>query len=190
MDFITLQNKDRHELIKDVIMHPLKVNKDASGVLVETLRTDWMDIYGPGREFAMQYYSVTPSGVARDEDVWHFHPTTQEDRFLVVQGSIIVAIADNRNESSTCGLLNLFSMEADKDPYILLIPKKTLHGFMVVSDNTGILLNFPTNLYNPQEEGRILYSQAHVKFEEGDLFSWKKVRGKFPKLTSAGYIDH
>src|SRR3990167_4655470 len=112
MDFINLKNIKKNKLIEGVIVRPLKVNRDASGVLVETLRTDWMDIYGPGREFAMQYYSVTPSGVARDEDVWHFHPTTQEDRFLVVQGSIIVAIADNRNESSTCGLLNLFSMEA------------------------------------------------------------------------------
>ena len=38
-------------------MHPLKINRDKSGILVETLRSDWKEIYGKGREFAMQYFS-------------------------------------------------------------------------------------------------------------------------------------
>jgi dTDP-4-dehydrorhamnose 3,5-epimerase len=59
MKFITLVSKDSANLIKDVLMHPLKVNRDKSGILVETLRTDWKDIYGKNREFAMQYFSVT-----------------------------------------------------------------------------------------------------------------------------------
>jgi len=59
MKFITLKNKDEIKLIKDVVMHPYKINEDASGVLVETLRKDWNDIYNDGREFFMQYYSET-----------------------------------------------------------------------------------------------------------------------------------
>lgn len=177
MDLITLENKDQKKLIKDVLLFPLKINKDASGVLVETLRSDWKEIYGTGREFAMQYYSVTPSGMARDENVWHYHPTVQEDRFLVVQGSIVAAVADNREGSETRGLLNLFYMQADKNPYILLIPRKTLHGFLVVSNEPAIMLNFPTALYNSKEEGRIPYKEAQVKDNEGgSLFSWQKVR--------------
>src|SRR3989338_2485809 len=126
MEFITLANRDSSVLIKDVLMYPLKVNRDKSGILVETLRTDWKEIYGKNREFAMQYFSVTESGVARDEKVWHYH-SQQEDRFLVAQGEIMTAIADNRQNSKTFGLLNLFHMKADTDPYILLIPKETLH---------------------------------------------------------------
>src|SRR3989344_8383695 len=102
MEFVNLANKDSVTLIKDILMHPLKVNADESGILVETLRTDWKDIYGPGREFAMQYFSVTRSGAARDETVWHYHPQ-QEDRFLVAQGEIIVAVADYRQDSETFG---------------------------------------------------------------------------------------
>jgi len=143
--------------------------------LGETLRSDWNGIYGKGREFAMQYYSITPPGLARDEGVWHYHPT-QEDRFLTVQGAIITAIADSREESSTKGLLNLFHMKADEDPYILLIPKRTLHGFMVISKESAILLNFPTSLYNPKEEVRIPYKQAKIRVSDGSLFSWKAVR--------------
>lgn len=181
MNFITLKDNNRNKLIQDVIMHPLKINKDASGVLVETLRTDWKEIYGPGREFAMQYYSVTASGVARDEDVWHYH-LMQEDRFLVAQGVIVTVIADIRKGSPTNGLLNLFYMEASRDPYILLIPKKTLHGFMAVSKPSAILLNYPTALYNPKDEMRIPYSEVNIKMSNGSLFSWDKVRRQLSKL--------
>lgn len=176
MEFITLKNKDNLKLIQDIIIYPLKVNKDESGILVETLRRDWPIIYGNNREFFMQYFSITSSGVARDENVWHYHPTVQEDRFLVASGEIVVAIADTRENSSTNGLLNLFRMDSQIDPYILLIPKKTLHGFMVISKEPAILLNFPTALYNPKEEGRIPYEEANIKLPDGSLFRWEVVR--------------
>jgi len=178
MEFITLANKDNVNLVKNVLMHPLKVNRDESGILVETLRKDWKDIYGANREFTMQYYSVTKSGVARDERVWHYHPQ-QEDRFLVAQGEIIVAVADNRQGSQTLGLLNLFHIRAEINPYILLIPKGTLHGFLVVSQTPAVLLNFPTLLYDAREEQRLPYGEANIKNSDGSLFAWDQVRSKF-----------
>lgn len=177
MEFITLANKDSVNLIEDVLIYPLKVNRDESGILVETLRIDWKEIYGPGREFTMQYFSVTKSAVARDETVWHYHPN-QEDRFIVAQGAIVTAIADYRKDSPTFGLLNLFYAQSQIDPFILLIPNKTLHGFMVVSTEPAILLNFPTSLYNPKEERRLPYDRAQIKESDGSLFSWDQVRSQ------------
>jgi len=179
MNFITLENKDKAKLIKDVVIHPYKINQDASGILVETLKTNWNDVYGPGREFFQQYYSETPSNLARDEDLWHYHPTVQDDRFSVIKGGVVVAIADNREKSETKGLLNLFHINARKDPYMVLIPRKTLHGFMVVSKDPAILINFPTGLYNPKEEGRIPYEDVNIKTADGELFSWALVRKEF-----------
>jgi len=181
MDFITLENCKTAKIIKDVLLYPLKVNKDedSGGILVETLRKDWSEIYGGKRDFSMQYFSVTDSGKARDEDKWHLHPNYQEDRFLLVQGEVVVAIADQRNDSPTKGLLNLFYQKAYENPYIVLVPKNTLHGFLVVSKEPAILLNFPTGLYNPQEEGRIPYEQVQIKTETGELFSWNLVRKEF-----------
>lgn len=190
MDFITLNSLKSFKLINDVLLYPLKINRDASGVLVETLRVDWKGIYGKGREFVMQYYSITQSGLARDEDVWHYHPTGQEDRFLLVQGAIVVAVADNRQGSSTHGLLNLFYIQADRGPYILLIPKRTLHAFMVVSDNPAIMLNYPTRLYNPAEEGRIPFKDAKVALADKKIFTWEKVRQEFPKFYSSINAQH
>ena len=77
IELISLRNKEKLKLIKDVLLYPLKVNRDDSGTLVETLRKDWLDIYGKDREFFMQYYSVTQPGIARDEDVWHYHPNQE-----------------------------------------------------------------------------------------------------------------
>lgn len=182
MEFITLSNRNSMRLVKDVLLYPLRVNKDDSGILVETLRTDWKEIYGRKREFAMQYYSVTPPGLARDEEIWHSHPKYQEDRFLVIVGEIVVAVADPRGTSPTNGLLNLFYMQSSIDPYILLIPKQTLHGFMAVSSTPAILLNFPTALYNPKEEKRISYKEAGVKLPDGTLFSWNLVRSYLQKI--------
>jgi dTDP-4-dehydrorhamnose 3,5-epimerase len=179
MEFITLENKDKIKLIRDVVMHPYKINQDASGILVETLKIDWNDIYGQGREFFQQYYSETPAGLARDEDLWHYHPTVQDDRFSVIKGEIVVAVGDNREDSETKGLLNLFHINARKDPYLLLIPRRTLHGFMVVSKEPAILINFPTGLYNPKEEGRVPYHNAQMKTAEGTLFNWDLVRKEF-----------
>jgi dTDP-4-dehydrorhamnose 3,5-epimerase len=184
MELITLENKESIRLIKDVVMHPYKVNEDESGVLVETLRKDWVDIYNDGREFSMQYYSETASGLARDEKVWHYHPTVQDDRFSVIKGEVVVAIADNREESETKGLLNLFYINAKKNPYLVLIPRRTLHGFLVVSGESAILINFPTGLYNPKEEGRVPYEDAQVKTGDGVLFNWDLVRKEFPNLSS------
>ena len=185
MNFITLDNYKTSKIIKDVILFPLKVNRDedSGGILVETLRKDWPEIYGAGRDFSMQYFSVTDSGKARDEDKWHLHPNYQEDRFLLAKGEVVIAIADQRDDSSTKGLLNLFHQKAYENPYIVLVPKNTLHGFLVVSKEPAILLNFPTGLYNPREEGRIPYEKVQVKTEEGELFTWDLVRKEF-RLSS------
>ena len=99
----------------------------------------------------------------------------------LVKGEIVVAIGDNREDSETKGLLNLFYINARKDPYVVLIPKRTLHGFMAVSKEPAILINFPTGLYNSSEEGRVPYQEAQVKMPDGTVFNWDLVRKEFLK---------
>ena len=70
-------------------------------------------------------------------------------------------------------------MTSDTDPYILFIPKRTLHGFIVISETPAVLLNYPTALYNTQEEGRIPHDVANMKSSDGSLFTWEKVRKDF-----------
>jgi len=179
MDFLSLQNQTN--LIDGVLLYPLKVNRDARGYLVETLKTSWPEIYSQERPFAQNYYSQTDAGTARDIDKWHVHKN-QEDRFIVISGNLVVAIFDPRVNSKTKGILNLFKMgeeNGDNGQYILLVPKETFHGFVVVGNKPAILTNYPTRLYDPADEGRVSHHQAGVTFPDGSPFSWEKIKQSY-----------
>ena len=59
--------------------------------------------------------------------------------------------------------------DIENEMYLLVIPEEVLHGFMVISKIPGYLLNFPTQLYNGEDEGRIDNTQ----------FSWQQAREDF-----------
>lgn len=177
INFLNLNNQKY--LINEVILFPLTVHRDQRGILVETLTINWQAVYSQSRPFIQNYFSVTQSGVARDEDLWHVHPTKQEDRFVVIAGDIIIAAYDWRKESQTFGVLNLFKMgeaNGDNGQYLLLIPKNVLHGFCVVSKKPATLLNYPTALYDKKEEGRIPFEKVKAKLSDGRIFYWDLVR--------------
>lgn len=168
MNYSYIDPNNQNDLIDGVVLRKLIIHKDDSGTLVETLRTDWSDV--AGADFAMQYLSITPSGLARDEHMWHVHQN-QQDRFICISGRIVTAIFDPRQNSPTRDKLNVFVMgpEKEEEMYMLVIPKQTYHGFLVISKKPGYLLNFPTQLYNKADEGRV---------KNGQL-SWPKVREDF-----------
>lgn len=171
MNYQYIDLNNQQDLIDGVVLRKLIVHKDASGSLVETLRSDWPDVYNlKDLNFAMQYMSTTPPGVARDEDKWHVHKN-QKDRFICVSGRIVTAIFDPRENSKTRGKLNLFVMSPEKEEemYMVVIPEETYHSFMVISKVPGYLLNFPTQLYNQNDEGRVPKKEL----------SWQKVREDF-----------
>ena len=74
MNYQYIDLDHRKDLIGGVILKKLTIHRDKTGELVETLRRDWQDVFnGTDLDFAMQYMSVTPSGIARDEVKWHFN---------------------------------------------------------------------------------------------------------------------
>ena len=165
--------------IHDAVARPLRVNRDASGSLVEILRTDWADIYeNSQRPFAQTYFSTTPTGLARDETEWHVHEH-QEDRFVVAAGDIVLALWDGRPGSPSVGMLDLLPMgegQPDDAQYSVLIPRQVHHGFMVTSKRDAILLNSPTQLYDPSDEGRDVFKHVGALFNDGTPFTWDRVR--------------
>jgi len=183
---ITLKNKDKHKLIHDVVIRPLKVNRDPRGTLTEALKITWKDIYSKKElPFTQMYFSTTDPGVARDIDSWHFHPGGQQDRFGIISGDIIVAIYDNRKDSKTYQTLNLFLMgqsQGDEGQYLLMVPPQTLHCFLVVSPTPATLINFPNRLYDSDEEQRIFFKD--VNLPDGQPFSWDQVKTSYSQFTS------
>ncbi len=165
-----------------VSLRALKVNRDPRGTLTELLRSDWDGVYSQDMPFAQTYVSVTRPGIARDEDRWHVHER-QTDRFVVLAGTIVVAIADARPGSPTEGRLLLALMDAEEDapaPYLLTVPPGTLHGLIALGDGPAMLQNYPTNLWDASDEGRIDFAEAGVALPDGTLFSWDLLRAAFP----------
>jgi dTDP-4-dehydrorhamnose 3,5-epimerase len=177
-EFFTLDKLDTYPLIKDVKIRPLVVNRDESGILVETLKQTWDDVYDDEElPFSQNYYSITEPGVARDPHQWHLHPTKQTDRFAIIKGDAVVAMADPREESPTYGQLNLFKMgeeNGDNGRYLLLIPQGVLHCFLAAGDKQTVLLNYPSHVYDPEEEGRVPFKDFELA--DGTNFSWDLVR--------------
>jgi dTDP-4-dehydrorhamnose 3,5-epimerase len=170
-------------LIQDVLLRPLKVNSDPRGNLTEVLRADWAEVYGDELPFAQAYFSHTLPRVARDEDRWHVH-ARQHDRFVIASGCAVVALADLRPESRTFPALQLYRLAGpggDGLQAMLVVPPRVLHCFLALPPSGALLLNFPTRLYDPEDEGRITFQEAGVKLVDGTAFSWEIVRAQ---LTS------
>ncbi len=98
---------------------------------------------------------------------------------MVAAGDIILALWDGRDGSPTAGTLDLLPMgqsQPDSAQFTVLIPKLVHHGFMVSGSGPAILLNSPTQLYNPSDEGRDPFSTVGATFDNGSPFSWAAVR--------------
>ena len=166
-------------LIVDVVVRPLIVNRDPRGILVETLKVDWADCYDPeSRPFAQTYYSVTEPWVARDEDRWHVHEH-QSDRFVVPSGNVVVALYDPRPDSPTSGRVNLLRLgeaNGDDGQILVLIPPRILHGFIVLGPEPALLMNYPTRLYDRDDEGRVQIDGSGARLDDGRVFSWDLIR--------------
>ena len=81
MQFEFLSYNNQRNLIADVVMHKLIIHRDKRGLLFETLREDWQEVFHrPNLQFGQSYYSVTKPGFSRDETQWHVHQTKQTDR--------------------------------------------------------------------------------------------------------------
>lgn len=164
-------------VIHDVVVRDLTTHRDPRGTLTELLRADWADVFGDTMPFAQVYTSTTSPGVARDIDRWHVHQR-QTDRFYCVAGRIVVAIADVRADSPSNGRLMLVELAAVGDgpaPLMVTIPPQTLHGFVVTSEAPATLLNFPNQIYDPEDEGRTHFEDAGVTFPNGEPFDYMKV---------------
>ncbi len=175
---IDLSNYKKAKLVHDVVIRPLKVFSDPRGSLVEVLKTTWEDVYNQTTlPFSQSYVSWTNFNVARDEELFHYHPNGQQDRFVILKGKAVVVVYDDRENSPSKGVLNLFVMEGLEKPnncYMLVVPPFTLHGFLAADKKGTLLINFPSHLYDPKNEWRIKFDEK--PFADGKMFSWNKVR--------------
>lgn len=129
-------------MIEGVQIKQLKRHADERGYLMEMLRAD-DEMFG---KFAQAYVSLNYPGVIR---AWHYHKK-QDDIWVCVKGMIKAVIYDSREGSPTYGEVNEFFL-GDNNPIMLKIPVGTMHGYKTIGVEPSLLINFPSELYNPKE---------------------------------------
>lgn len=148
------------ELIEGVVARNLKSISDERGWLMEILRSDWEEF----EKFGQAYMTTCNPDVAKG---WHYHKK-QTDHFVCIRGNAKVVLYDNREDSSTNGLLNEFIM-GEENQILLKIPPLVLHGFSPADDKEATILNIPTELYNYEnpDEYRVPYDSDEVPYDWG-----------------------
>lgn len=148
-------------MIDGVKVKKLKLIPDERGRLMEILRCD-EPIF---QKFGQVYMTTAKPGVVK---AWHYHKK-QDDHFTCICGTMKLALYDDRDGSSTRGEINEFIVSL-RDPMLVVIPKEVYHGFKAVGDEEAVVINVPTEPYNPKtpDEYRI------DAFENNIPYDWRK----------------
>ena len=145
-------------MIDGVVIKHLKSNPDERGCLTEILRAD-DEIY---EKFGQIYYSVNYPGVIR---AWHYHKK-QKDNWAVVKGMVKAVMYDGREDSPTYGEVQEVFL-GEQRPLLLKIPIGVMHGYKTIGTEPSILLNLPTEPYEPAEpdEYRLPYDTDEIPYD-------------------------
>jgi dTDP-4-dehydrorhamnose 3,5-epimerase len=129
-------------MIKDAMVKQLKFIPDERGRLMEILKCD-EEMFS---KFGQVYLTTTYSGVVK---AWHFHKK-QDDFITCVKGMLKLVLYDDREGSPTKGEVNQFFI-GDHNPALVKVPKMIYHGWKCVSTEEALVINVPTEAYNPKE---------------------------------------
>jgi dTDP-4-dehydrorhamnose 3,5-epimerase len=118
------------------------VAKD-NGYVTEILRSDWhLDDMAVEQIFQLTLF---PGAVS----AWHSHLHTT-DRLFVNRGLVKIVLYDDRSESPTRGLVNMFRF-GDVRPAMLVVPPRVWHGIQNVSAGESSVLNVVDRAYSYED---------------------------------------
>ena len=145
-------------MIQGVEVKQLTPRADERGFLMELLRSDDAIF----TKFGQCYVSMNYPGVIR---AWHWHKK-QDDFFVVMKGMIKVGLYDMREGSPTRGEVGEFYL-GDNNNIMLKIPVGVVHGYKTVGTEPSLLINFPSEVYNPEEpdEYRLPWNTDQIPFD-------------------------
>jgi dTDP-4-dehydrorhamnose 3,5-epimerase len=148
-------------VIEGVVVKKLARLVDERGYLMEILRND-DELFD---KFGQAYVSACFPGMIK---AWHCHEI-QYDHFCCLQGNLKVGLFDDRESSSTRGQAREVII-GTLNPCLVRIPPYVWHGFMAVGDETAVVLNLPTELYNYEKPDEL----RRAPFDPDIPFTWKR----------------
>jgi dTDP-4-dehydrorhamnose 3,5-epimerase len=144
-------------MIDGVVLKQLKTNADERGFFRELIRvTD--EFFGEG--FGQWSHSKMYRDVIK---AWHIHQV-QIDWWYVPVGALKVVLHDLRTGSVTHQQTQELYLGDQYGDRILKIPPGVAHGCKVLSGEAH-LFYVTSNIYNPQDEGRIAHNDPVIGYD-------------------------
>ncbi len=144
-------------MIEGVEFKPLTTHHDERGFFRELIRVS-DPIFQEG--FGQWSHTKSFAGTAK---AWHIHHH-QTDWWYVAIGTIKVALYDTREDSPTRGQLEELLLGDTNDAQILKIPPGVAHGYKVLDGPTH-LFYITSNIYDPNDEGRITHDDPSIGYD-------------------------
>jgi dTDP-4-dehydrorhamnose 3,5-epimerase len=155
-----IRGADSPDLIDGVRVRSYDLWPDDRGYFLEVIRMK----QGLGQDFAPETTQVSAAlSYPGTIKAFHFH-RHQTDLWVPASGMFQVALVDLRPHSPTFGLKNTIYAGALK-PLQILIPPGVGHGYKVIGEGAAILVYVTNRLYNPQDEGRIVYNETSIQYD-------------------------
>lgn len=141
----------------------LAVHPDERGRLMEIFRADDEGF----RKFGQVYVTTTYPGVVK---AWHLHKV-QDDNFCCVRGMVKLVLYDDREDSPTRGTVTEYFL-GEHNPMLVSVPPGVLHGWKCVSTEEAMVVNVPTEPYDPAspDEYREPWDSPRVPYSWDGVF--------------------
>lgn len=137
---VTPEGKSVKKKIDGLIIHPLILHEDERGGLMEGYNPAWN--INPDPLVYVYQTSIRPGKVKG----WVVHKK-QEDRIFPCLGTMQWAFYDDRPNSPTYKLLNIFTL-SERNRALFITPRGVFHAVKNVGDNEAIFINMPTRPYD------------------------------------------
>lgn len=172
--------------LEGVLLVTPQVFGDDRGFFMETYNQQKAEGLGLPVNFVQDNHSKSSKGVLRG--LHYQSPQWQGKLVRTVQGEIFDVAVDIRAGSPTYGEWVGFYLN-DENKQQLYVPEGFAHGFVVTSDTAEVVYKC-TSLYEPSQEGSVLWNDPDIGIEwpvESPLLSEKDKVGQrlanLPKLS-------
>lgn len=126
--------------IDGVTMRRMRCIEDDRGEVVEIFRPAWG--FHPDPLVYVYQASVRPKAIKG----WIVHEK-QDDRIFISRGTLRWALYDNRPESPTYELLNVF-VSSERNRLLFVIPRGVYHAVQNIGQDEAVFVNMPTRAYD------------------------------------------
>jgi len=131
------------EVIKDVIITPLKQISDERGSVLHFLKANSPNFLN----FGEAYFSKINAGLVKG---WKLHFLAHQN-FCVPYGAVKLVVFDSRKGSDSEGLIQEIIVDNSSNFKLVSLPPNLYYSFQCLSKDYSILANISSEIHDPRE---------------------------------------